>query len=105
MVFLAANGEALGAKWLSSQVRHYVLGADLGKSGSCHLLRHSAATLMVENGADIRYVQELLGHRNLSSTQLYTRVVPSAWRVLHAATHPGAQLPRTSALTRPSVLR
>lgn len=95
-LFLAANGERLGPKWLSSQVRHYVLAADLGKSGSCHLLRHSAATLMVENGADIRYVQELLGHRDLSSTQLYTRVAPDRLAAIHAATHPGATLKRAS---------
>ena len=93
-LFLAANGERLGPKWLSGQVRHYVLAAELGKSGSCHLLRHTAATLMVERGADIRYVQELLGHRNLSSTQLYTRVAPERLAAIHAATHPGAGLPR-----------
>jgi integrase/recombinase XerD len=93
-VFLAANGERLGPKWLSSQVRRYVLAAELGKAGSCHLFRHSAATLMVENGADIRYVQELLGHRDLSSTQLYTRVAPERLAAIHAATHPGARMRR-----------
>ena len=83
---------ALGPKWLSSQVRHYVRAADLGKSGSCHLFRHSAATLMVERGADIRYVQELLGHRDLGSTTVYTRVAPERLAAIHAATHPGAVL-------------
>ena len=92
VLFLAMNGERLGPKWLSGQVRRYVLAADLGKSGSCHLFRHSAATLMVEHGADIRYVQELLGHRNLSSTHLYTRVAPDRLAAIHAATHPGARL-------------
>ncbi len=92
VVFLAANGERLGPKWLSSQVRHYVRAADLGKTGSCHLFRHTAATLMVEHGADIRYVQELLGHRDLGSTQIYTRVAPERLAAIHAATHPGATL-------------
>ncbi len=88
-VFLAANGERLGPKWLSSHVHHYVEAADLGKQGSCHLFRHTCATLMVENGADIRYVQELLGHRDLNSTQIYTRVAPERLAAIHAATHPG----------------
>ncbi len=92
VVFLAANGERLGPTWLSSQVRHYVRAADLGKTGSCHMFRHSAATLMVEHGADIRYVQELLGHRSLASTQIYTRVAPERLAAIHAATHPGASL-------------
>jgi integrase/recombinase XerD len=91
-LFLAANGERLGPKWLSSQVRNYVLAADIKKSGSCHLFRHTAATLMVENGADIRYVQELLGHRDLNSTTIYTHVSPDKLAKIHAATHPGALL-------------
>ena len=89
-VFLAANGEQLGPKWLSSQVRRYVGAAELGKTGSCHLFRHTAATLMVERGADIRFVQELLGHRELSSTTIYTRVAPERLAAIHAATHPSA---------------
>ena len=92
-VFLATNGERIGAKWLSSQVHHYVTAADIGKSGSCHLFRHSAATLMLEGGADVRYVQELLGHTSLSTTQIYTRVAPERLAAIHAATHPGARLP------------
>jgi integrase/recombinase XerD len=91
-VFLAANGERLGPKWLSSHVHHYVEAADLGKSGSCHLFRHTAATLMLEGGADIRYVQELLGHRDLGSTHIYTRLTPDRLTAIHAATHPGARL-------------
>jgi integrase/recombinase XerD len=94
VLFLAANGERLGMKWLSSQVHHYVEAADVGKSGSCHLFRHTAATLMLEAGADIRYVQELLGHRQLSSTQIYTRVAPERLASIHAATHPGARIKR-----------
>ncbi len=92
-VFLATNGERLGATWLTGQVHRYIEAADVGKSGSCHLFRHSAATLMVEHGADIRYVQELLGHRDLTSTHIYTRVAPERLAAIHAATHPGAILP------------
>jgi integrase/recombinase XerD len=92
-VFLATNGERLGATWLTGQVHHYVEASGTGKSGSCHLFRHSAATLMLEGGADVRYVQELLGHRTLSSTHIYTRVAPERLAAVHAATHPGAALP------------
>ena len=93
-VFLAANGERLGPSWLSSHVHHYVGSAGVGKSGSCHLFRHTAATLMLEGGADVRYVQELLGHRDLSSTHIYTRVAPERLAAVHAACHPAARLPR-----------
>jgi integrase/recombinase XerD len=91
-VFLATNGERLGATWLTGQVHRYIEASGVGKPGSCHLFRHSAATLMVEHGADIRYVQELLGHRDLNSTQIYTRVAPERLAAVHAATHPGAVL-------------
>jgi integrase/recombinase XerD len=92
-VFLAGNGERLGPKWLSAQVHHYLEASGVGKPGSCHLFRHSAATLMLEGGADVRYVQELLGHRDLSSTHVYTRVAPERLAAVHAACHPGARLP------------
>jgi integrase/recombinase XerD len=92
-VFLAANGERLGVKWLSAQVHHYLEASGVGKPGSCHLFRHTAATLMLEGGADVRYVQELLGHRDLSSTHVYTRVAPERLAAVHAACHPGARLP------------
>jgi integrase/recombinase XerD len=92
-VFLATNGERLGATWLTGQVHHYVDASEVGKSGSCHLFRHTCATLMLEGGADIRYIQELLGHRDLGSTHIYTRVAPERLAAIHAATHPGARLP------------
>ena len=90
VLFLAANGEKLGPKWLSSQVTSYLKAAQIDKQGSCHLFRHSAATLMVENGADIRYVQELLGHRDLNSTTIYTHLSPDKLAKVHSATHPSA---------------
>ncbi|MDE1916813.1 MAG: tyrosine-type recombinase/integrase [Sphingomonadales bacterium] len=63
-----------------------------GKPGSCHLLRHTAATLMLEGGADIRFIQALFGHESLETTQIYTRISAAKLAEIHVATHPGARL-------------
>lgn len=52
------------------------------------MFRHSMATTMLENGADIRYIQEMLGHADLKTTQIYTHVNPHKLKEVHAATHP-----------------
>ena len=87
-VFLSREGKAISRDQLSWIARKYVTAAQLGKSGSCHLFRHSMATLMHENGADIRFVQQMLGHADIKTTQIYTQVaIPTLQRV-HAQTHP-----------------
>jgi integrase/recombinase XerD len=91
-LFLTTLGESLTPDYLTQQVRRFVLGAELGKSGSCHLFRHTMATLMLEGGADVRYIQEMLGHVHLDSTEVYTRVSIRKLRAIHEATHPGAKL-------------
>ena len=63
------------------------------------MFRHTCATLMLENGADIRYIQQLLGHADLSTTEIYTRVSIRALKAIHTATHP-ARLERTE-VSRP----
>ncbi|MEO6602132.1 MAG: tyrosine-type recombinase/integrase [Polyangiaceae bacterium] len=73
-------------------VRKYVDAAELGKRGACHLFRHTMATLMLEGGADIRCIQEMLGHAELSTTQIYTQVSIRRLKAVHALTHPGATL-------------
>ena len=93
-VFLATNGERLGATWLSGQVHRYVRGLRGGQGRQLPPLPPLGATLMLEGGADIRYVQELLGHRDLASTHIYTRVAPERLAAIHAATHPGARMRR-----------
>ena len=87
-LFLTQAGEAFTPDRLTQLVRGYVEAANTGKSGSCHLLRHTMATLMLENGADIRYIQAMLGHAELSTTQIYTQVSIRKLKEIHSATHP-----------------
>jgi integrase/recombinase XerD len=88
-VFLNVMGMSLGLQHLSVLVKEYVDQADLGKTGSCHLFRHTMATLMLEHGADLRALQEILGHAELTTTQIYTHVSISRLKEIHSATHPG----------------
>lgn len=88
ILFLSRRGLRIRANRLSELVRAYVESADIGKRGSCHLFRHTMATLMLEGGADIRDIQEMLGHAQLSTTQIYTRVSITRLRQVHARTHP-----------------
>ena len=69
-------------------VKQYVDATDIDKKGACHLFRHSMATLMLEGGADLRYVQEMLGHADLASTQVYTHVSITKLKEVHEKTHP-----------------
>ncbi|MFP1133322.1 site-specific tyrosine recombinase XerC [Asticcacaulis sp. W401b] len=94
-LFLNRDGGPLNIKKLSGRVGGYVARANIGKAGACHLFRHTAATLMLEGGADIRYIQAFLGHENLESTQVYTRVSVAQLQAIHARTHPGATSLRT----------
>jgi integrase/recombinase XerD len=87
-LFLTTAGEAFTPDRLTQLVRCYVNAADTGKSGSCHMFRHTMATLMLENGADIRYIQAMLGHAELSTTQIYTQVSIRKLKEIHSATHP-----------------
>lgn len=90
LLFLSSVGTPICPDWLSRKVRRYLKTAEIDKRGSCHLLRHSVATLMLEGGADIRYVAEMLGHTRLETTQRYTRVSIDRLRAVHAAAHPAA---------------
>jgi integrase/recombinase XerD len=94
VLFLTGEGEALTPGHLTDQVAAYIDAAGIGKKGSCHLFRHTMATLMLEGGADTRFIQQMLGHENLASTQLYTRVSIRKLKEIHTATHPGAKLTR-----------
>lgn len=90
-LFLGAEGKRLSALWLSTLIAKRVDAAELGKRGGCHLWRHTMATLMLEGGADLRFIQAMLGHAELSTTQIYTQVAIRQLQAVHALTHPGAK--------------
>lgn len=108
ILFLAKHGEGMQAKQLSNIVRGAIAAAHLERfqdthpNAACHLLRHACATHMLENGADIRYIQALLGHADLSTTEVYTRVSIQQLKAVHEKTHParmpGHRAAQTSAM-------
>jgi integrase/recombinase XerD len=92
ILFVSRSGKGINYEYLSQLVGEYVAAAGVEKPGGCHLFRHSMATLMLEGGADIRYVQEMLGHANLQTTQIYTKIAINKLKEVHARAHPGANL-------------
>jgi integrase/recombinase XerD len=94
-LFLTAEGTALALDALTRLAAGYVKASGVPKAGACHLFRHTMATLMLEGGADIRYIQAMLGHAELSTTQIYAQVSVRALQAIHSATHPAASnIPR-----------
>jgi integrase/recombinase XerD len=93
-VFLTRTGRPFHPNHLSRLARDYLVAAGIAKRGACHLLRHTMATAMLEHGADVRVIQEILGHARLTTTQLYTRVSIRLLKAVHTATHPAAKLAR-----------
>jgi integrase/recombinase XerD len=92
VLFINHYGEQMHPNFLGRRVREYIDQANIGKAGSCHLFRHAMATLMLENGADIRYIQQMLGHANLETTEIYTHVSIRKLKDIHTATHPSARM-------------
>jgi integrase/recombinase XerD len=91
-LFLNTLGQRMNPNRLGSHVHALIEAAGIGKKGSCHLFRHSFATLLLENGCDVRYVQEMLGHSKLETTAVYTHVSVRTLKQMHARYHP-AKLP------------
>lgn len=87
-LFLTDQGQPWPMGYLTALVRKYLRQSGLKKQGACHLFRHAMATHMLDNGADIRYIQTMLGHAELSTTQIYTQVSIEKLREVHRATHP-----------------
>ena len=88
-LFLGREGKPMNPVWLSTVIAKRVDAAKIGKRGGCHLWRHTMATLMLEGGADIRFIQAMLGHAEISTTQIYTQVAIRQLQAVHALTHPG----------------
>jgi len=94
-LFLTDEGIAFRRGAVGGRIKRYIKQAGIDVAGSCHLFRHAMATHMLENGADIRFIQAMLGHTDLSTTEIYTRVSIQKLRAVHAATHPAKLTPQT----------
>lgn len=92
-LFLSVVGLPFNPNGLSAVVREYMKAVGV-PWGACHVLRHAMATQMLENGADVRFIQALLGHASLQSTEIYTHVSIRKLKEIHSATHPAARLLR-----------
>ena len=87
-LFISRFGQRLSEPMLTGTMRGYLRQAGIDKPGSVHIFLHSTATLMLEHGADIRHIQALLGHEDLSTTQIYTQVAITQLKAVHDKTHP-----------------
>lgn len=87
-LFLNDYGAPFRDNKLGDKVKRHLKNAGITAPGSCHLLRHAMATHMLENGAELRFIQAMLGHSDISTTQIYTHVSIEKLREIHRATHP-----------------
>jgi RHS repeat-associated protein len=91
-LFLTGYGERFSPEYIGNWIKKLLLRCGIDKPGSSHLWRHSCATDMHRGGADIRYVQEMLGHERIDTTQIYTHVHIDALREVHTRCHPHGKL-------------
>ena len=91
-VFLNKHGEELSTRSVRRKLDKYLVQAGLDPGISPHTLRHSFATHLLNNGADLRSVQELLGHQSLSTTQIYTHLTTDRMKKVYDEAHPRADV-------------
>jgi integrase/recombinase XerC len=104
-VFLNKHGDSLSTRSVRRKLDKYLLSAGLDPGISPHTLRHSFATHLLNNGADLRSVQELLGHQSLSTTQIYTHLTTQRMKEVYDQAHPRAHepaIPHPSSSEKPS---
>lgn len=92
-LFLHKSGKRFPAKRLNEVVTKHIRDSGIASEGSCHLLRHAMAVALLNNGCEIRYIQELLGHAQLETTQIYTKVSINKLKQIHKQTHPAKMHP------------
>jgi integrase/recombinase XerD len=103
-VVLNARGGRISRQACWAIVRRAGDRVALGDRLSPHVLRHSCATHMLDHGADLRVVQELLGHASISTTQVYTKVSPERLRAVYESAHPRATLARVRETVTPEAV-
>jgi len=87
-LFLCQNGRPVTRGAIRARLKEYKEGAGITKPVSPHVFRRSCATHLLQGGADIRYVQKLLGHKEIKTTQQYTKIKPADVKQMHNQTHP-----------------
>ena len=88
VIFVNSRGEKLNSRSLRRLITEYAKKADINKEVTPHVFRHSFATTLLNKGVDIRYLQELLGHSSISTTQIYTHVSKALLREVYMSAHP-----------------
>jgi integrase/recombinase XerD len=90
-VFITSRGLPFSRAWMWKRIKDRARRAGIERNFTPHMLRHSFATHLMEHGADLRVIQELLGHANIGTTEVYTHVAGNRLRDIHRRFHPRAK--------------